>query len=60
VTSIAAIDPSVDPTEVAALARRLLQLVDRAELVADDARGRRMVALWAALAGEGASGRPHG
>jgi hypothetical protein len=40
-----------DPGEVAALARRLLDAVERGDLVADDAAGRRVVALWRVLAG---------
>jgi hypothetical protein len=45
-----AIDPAADPTEVAALARRLLDAVVRSELVADDALRRRVVLMWEVLA----------
>jgi hypothetical protein len=41
-----------DPVDVAGLARRLLDAVECGDVVADDAAGRRMVALWQVLAGE--------
>jgi hypothetical protein len=41
---------SSDLADVSEQARRLLRLVDRGELVADDAAGRRVVEAWRVLA----------
>jgi hypothetical protein len=47
---------SSDLVEVAAQARRLLEAVERGDLVADDAAGRRVVEAWRVLAAGAAPG----
>jgi len=49
--------PDSDLVEVAAQAKRFLDAVERGDLVADDAAGRRMVTLWRVLA-NGDAARP--
>ena len=50
VSGVPAIEPAANPADVAALARRLLDAVERGELVADDSAGRRVVSMWRVLA----------